>query len=125
MCSVVQASQILCDSMACNPPGSSVHVISQARILERVAIPFSRNLTNPGIELKSPALQADSSPSEHQGSPKVKVAQLCPTLCSHGLQGIFPTQGSNQGLPLCRWILYQLSHQGSPRKPKLAPKHWS
>ena len=30
------------------------------------------------------------------------------------LQGIFPTQGSNAGLPHCRWILYQLSHKGSP-----------
>ena len=30
------------------------------------------------------------------------------------LQGIFPTQGSNQGLPHCRQILYQLSYQGSP-----------
>ena len=33
----------------------------------------------------------------------------------HGLlQGIFPTQGSNPGLPYCRWILYHLNHQGSP-----------
>ena len=31
------------------------------------------------------------------------------------LQGIFPTQGSNPGFPHCRWILYQLSHKGSPR----------
>ena len=31
------------------------------------------------------------------------------------LQGIFPTQGSNPGLPHCRWILYQLSHKGSPK----------
>ena len=31
------------------------------------------------------------------------------------LQGIFPTQGSNPGLPHCRRILYQLSHEGSPR----------
>ena len=30
-------------------------------------------------------------------------------------QAIFPTQGSNPGLPHCRWILYQLSHKGSPR----------
>ena len=30
-------------------------------------------------------------------------------------QGIFPTQGSNSGLPHCKQILYQLSHQGSPR----------
>ena len=29
------------------------------------------------------------------------------------LQGIFPTQGSNPGLPHCGWILYQLSHKGS------------
>ena len=31
------------------------------------------------------------------------------------LQGIFPTQGSNPGLPHCRRILHQLSHKGSPR----------
>ena len=30
------------------------------------------------------------------------------------LHGIFPTQGWNPGLPHCRWILYQLSHKGSP-----------
>ena len=35
---------------------------------------------------------------------------------SHSLlQGIFSSQGSNPGLPHCRQILYQLSHQGSPR----------
>ena len=31
------------------------------------------------------------------------------------LQGIFPTQGSNPGLPHCRWILYQMSYKGNPR----------
>ena len=31
------------------------------------------------------------------------------------LQGIFPIQGSNPGLPHCRWSLYHLSHKGSPR----------
>ena len=36
--------------------------------------------------------------------------------CHALLQGIFPTQGSNPGLPLCRQILYCLSHQGNPRK---------
>ena len=35
--------------------------------------------------------------------------------CRDLLQGIFPTQGSNPGLPHCRPILYQLSHKGSPR----------
>ena len=62
----------------------------------------------------------------------VKVTQLCPTLQLHGLyspwnspgqnagvgilfllQGTFPTQVSNPGLPHCRQILYQLSHKGS------------
>ena len=47
-------------------PGSSVHGISQVRILERVAIPFSRD---PGIEPGSPALQPDSLPSEPPGKP--------------------------------------------------------
>jgi len=35
--------------------------------------------------------------------------------CHALLEGIFPTQGSNPSLPHCRWILYHLSHQGSPR----------
>ena len=34
------------------------------------------------------------------------------------LQGIFPTQGLNPGLPHCRRILYQLSHKGTPRIPE-------
>ena len=35
--------------------------------------------------------------------------------CHALLQGIFPTQGLNPDLPHCKWILYCLSHQGSPR----------
>ena len=74
------------------------------------------------------------------------VVQSCPTLRHHGLQptrllcpwdspgknarvcchaflqGIFPTQGSNPGLPHCRQILYHLSHQGSPRILSLKEK---
>ena len=45
-------------------PGSSVHGILQARILEWAAISFSRDLLNPEIEIGSPALQTDSSPTE-------------------------------------------------------------
>ena len=43
---------------------------SSARILEWIAVPFSRDLPNPGIEPGSPALQADSLPAElcYQGS---------------------------------------------------------
>ena len=50
-----------------SPPGSSVHGILQARILEWVAFPFSRDLPDPGIEPRSPTLQADSSLSEPPG----------------------------------------------------------
>ena len=41
------------------------------------------------------------------------------------LQGIFPTQGSNLGLPQCRWILYHLSHQGSLRMLGWVAYHFS
>ena len=52
---------------ACSPPGSSVHGILQARILEWVAISFSRDLPDPGIEPRSSALQADTLTSEPPG----------------------------------------------------------
>ena len=45
-------------------PGSFVHEIVQARILEWVAIPFSEDLPDPGIKPRSPTLQADCLPSE-------------------------------------------------------------
>ena len=56
--SVTQSCPILCGPMDCSLPGSSVHEISAARILEWVAISFSRNLFHPGTEpklLMSPA----------------------------------------------------------------------
>ena len=64
---VAQLCSTLCDSMDCSLLGSSVHGILQARILEWVAIPFSRGSSDPGIELAAPALQVDSSPSEPLG----------------------------------------------------------
>ena len=44
VCLVTQSCPTLCDPMDCSPPGSSVHGILQARILEWVPIPFSRSL---------------------------------------------------------------------------------
>ena len=107
---VAQSCPTLCDPVDYSPTGSSVHGILQARILEWIAISFSRDLPDPGIEPRSPAVEADSLPAEPPGKPKntgVGSRSL--------LQGVFPTQGSNPGLPDCRQILYQLSHQGSPR----------
>ena len=50
-----------------SPPGSSVHGTLQAKVLEWVAMPSSRGSSDPGIEPGSPALQADSLPSEPPG----------------------------------------------------------
>ena len=60
---VAQSYLTISDPMDCSPPGSSVDGILQARILEWVAIPFSRGVfLDQGTEPKSPALQADSLP---------------------------------------------------------------
>ena len=56
-----------CDSVCCSPPGSSVHGIFQARILEWFVISSSRDLPDPGIEPRSPPPQADSLPTELPG----------------------------------------------------------
>ena len=93
----------------CSLPASSVHGILQARILELVACISPRDLPNPGTELRSPTLQADSLRPEPPGKPNnTGMGSLS------FFQGVFPTQESNRGLLHCRWILYQLSYQGSP-----------
>ena len=66
--------------MDCSPPGSSVHGISQARILEWVDLSLSRDLPNPGISPRSPALQAVSLPLSHQAGkhpPPPRPRQKC------------------------------------------------
>ena len=79
-------------------PHGIVHGILQARILEWVAIPVSRDLPYPGIEPRSPTLQVDSLPPESPEKPK-NTGVGSPSL----LQGIFQTQESNWGLLHCRW----------------------
>ena len=74
LCLVTRSCPTVCHPVDCSLPGSSVHGIFQARILEWVAMPSSR--------------------------------------------GIFLPQGLNTGLPHCRWFLYHLSHQGSPKTRK-------
>ena len=108
----------LCPTL-CNLMGYAVHGILQARILEWVAVCFSRDLSNPGIEPRSPALQADSLPAEPPGKPKnTGVGSLCL------LQWIFPPR--NQCLLHCRWILYQQGLNLSPQwKHGLPGKSWS
>ena len=60
--------------MDCSPPGSSDHGISQARILEWVAISSSKGSSQPRDQ--TPSLQADSLPLSHQGSPNPSILAL-------------------------------------------------
>ena len=65
--------------MVCSLPDSSIHGISQARILECIAISFSRDLPIPGIECTSPALQAVrffTTEPLGRGEEAVKIAPL-------------------------------------------------
>ena len=78
----------LCDTVDFSLPGTSLHGILQARVLEWVAISFSRDLPDPGIEPGSPTSEADALTSEPPGKPHqfssvqfISVAQSCPTLC--------------------------------------------
>ena len=66
-CEVTQLCLTLSDLMDCSLTGSSIHGIFQARILERVAISFSRRSPDPGIEPGSPTLKANALPSEPPG----------------------------------------------------------
>ena len=66
-----------------------------------------RDLPNPGIEPRSPALEADSLPAEPQAKPK-NTGMVSLSL----LQWVFPGQESNWGHLHCRWIRYQLSYEG-------------
>ena len=100
---IAQSLLTLCDPLDCpwNSLGQNTGVGSL----------FQGGLPNPGIEPRSPTLQADSLPAEPQGKPKkTGVGSLSLP------QGFFLTQESNQGLAHCRQILYQLSYQGSPRE---------
>ena len=91
--------------MNCSPPASSVYGISQARILDKCVLVAQScpTLCNP--------MDCSSLGSSVHGILQASYWSGCHSL----LQGIFPTQRSNLGVLHCRQILYQLSHQESPR----------
>ena len=70
-CLVSKLCLILLQPQDCSPSGSSLHGIRQTRILEWVAISFSRDLPNPGIECISPALAGKFCTTEPPGKPQV------------------------------------------------------
>ena len=74
-----QPCPILCDPMDCSPPGSSVLGISQARILELVAISFSRDLPHLGINPTSSvplALAVGFSATMPSGKPGLRLGMM-------------------------------------------------
>ena len=127
-----------------SPPGASVHGILQARILEWVGISRGsswprdqtyissssalagmffyhqcylgspRGAMQPLLLVKSLGYSMQSQAYKKSVSPDVKPGA---SLCSGESLSmfIFPSQVSNPDLPHCSWILYHLSHQGSPR----------
>ena len=71
-----QSCLTLGDPMDYSPPGCSIHEVFQARILEWVAISLSGDLPNLGIKPGSPALQANTLPSEPTGKPNLIKERL-------------------------------------------------
>ena len=122
---VAQLCPILCNPMDCSLPGSSVHGILQARVLEWVVIPFSRGSSDPGIKSESPALQANSLPLSHQANSRNRVGsqtQVCWTSllqCSRDFWYIFNGLGgeSKDGMGLNRWMVLLFKQQ-------IGTEHW-
>ena len=130
------------DSLSPEPPGKPKN--TEVGSLPLLQGNFLTQESNPGL-LHCRQIFSSSEPPGKLYLDIRLVAQSCPALCDpmvrslpgssvHGdslgkntgvgshslLQGIFPSQGSRPGLLHCRWILYSLSHQGSPRILKQA-----
>ena len=83
---VSQSCLTLWDPMDCSLPGPSILGIFQARLLEWIAIPFSRGSSLPWVEPGFPSLQADSLPSESPGKPSRAHMRKRHTLHFRGLE---------------------------------------
>ena len=136
----LQSHPTLCDCMDYSLSGSSVHRILQARILEWVTMPSSRESSWPTSSV-SPALQADSLPLDPPGKPKiphvvekvslcatiresvkwkVKVIQSCLTLCNH--MNCSPPGSSVHGIlqaTILEWVVVPFSRGSSQ------PRDWT
>ena len=98
--SAAQSCLTWCNSMDCNPPGSSVHGISQARIWERVAIPFSR---------------ASSWPRGQVSCDAGKFLIFWAT--REALRWNMPPLKSTKGPGMWIWLSGNLSNSGAPVTP--------
>ena len=124
-------STLMCCAVLCRSVMSSSlrpHGLQYARLLcpqgfsrqqywSGLLCPPPEDFPNPEIEPRPPALQVESLPTELPGKPK-NTREGSLSL----LRGIFLTQESNQGLLHCRWILYQMTYQGSSQNLEHAAK---
>ena len=102
VCLVTQLCLTLCDTMDCSPPGSSVHAVLQARILEWVAIPFSGGVfSTQGLNLGLPHCREILYHLSHQGSPGLDKEHIK----SH------------------RWGFIRPAYELHPLKPTMTPIH--
>ena len=122
MNSVTQSCPIFCYPMDCNPPGSSVHGISKARILECVAISSSRRssqlrgLTSHLLHIFCISRQVFVYHSEKK---KKKVSQSCPTLCNpmdYAVHGILQAR-------ILEWVAFPLSRGSSHPRDQTQVSH--
>ena len=125
-CSLADSCPTLSKPMDCSLPGSSTHVIFQARILEQVAIAFFRDLPDPGIKPMSPELADRFFTTEPPGKQTLYIqfssaTQSCPTLCD-------PMNHSTSGLPVHHQLpeftqthVYRVSDAIQPSHPLSSP----
>ena len=99
----------------CDPMDYRVHVILQARILEWVAVPFSRGSSQPRDRTQVSHIAGGffTSLATREAQVKVKVTQLCPTLCNpidYIVHGILQAR-------ILEWVAFPFSRGSSqPRK---------
>ena len=99
---VAQSCPTLCNPMGCSPPGSSVHGVLQARMLEWVAVLFSRGSSQPRDQTQVSRIAGGFfTPWVTREAQEYWSGQPFPSPV------IFLTLGSNQGILHCREILYQ------------------
>ena len=121
VCLVAQWCPTLCNPLDCSLRGSSIHGILQARILEWVAMPFSRGSSQPRdriVSAVSVGLQVDSLPIA-----AAKLLQWCPTLCDP--MDCSPPDSSVHGIlqaRILKWVAMPSSRGSSqariePRSP--------
>ena len=108
---VAQLCLTLCDRMNCRPWNSSGQNTGVGSLF-----PSPRDLPSPGIKTRSPTLPAGLLPAESPGKPK--------NTWVGSLSLLLQTQELNWGLLHCRWILYQLSYQGSPNITNDVQSQW-